>query len=87
MQAFKDVLLPQLMHNIEENILVRSDDRFRRFISSIEQFLRYENNIVNYVLIVLEKGKSERSESIVERKSVVGNDHPFSIVNDCSFLN
>lgn len=47
MQPFKDVLLPQLMHNLEENILVRSNDGLGCLVSTIEQFLGNRDNIIN----------------------------------------
>lgn len=86
MQAFKDVLLPQLMHDLEEDILIRSDDCFGGLVGTIEQFFCDFHNIVNWIFVVLKEGKCERSKSIVERKAIVGNDHPFPIVDDRSLL-
>lgn len=74
------------MHDLEEDILIRSDDCFWRFVSTIEQSFGNLHNIIHRIFVILKESKCERSKSIVERKAIVGNDHPFSIVDDSSLF-
>lgn len=69
-ESLKDVIFIQFIHDFEEYVLVRSYNSFGNLVVSIEESFNDLNDVVNCMLIPLQKSNSKRSKAIIERKSI-----------------